>query len=316
MNRLAVVVLTVLACAASLVACSEDDAEQVTGRPQPGLEGSVTTVVVPAGAIEVTVAEAVDEVSAGDADDGEEHRPPRGWRYLPVQVAFGRADPTVVNTSGKVDAPVAVSIDVGDESYDLPAPYTVDAEGRAEAAAPVTTYVPTRSEGDVVVSVDYDGLEQRLGTDGSRDAGVAEAYYDGTAVTGGELDCTEGWTAAPDVDVDIGCRLRPTITPYLPGLGWADEGRTYVEVDTELLLTDLTIDGRTPPRAQPRLTPSIEDGSEVTPAEGTGIADPVETPDMIVKTLFLEAPRDGQHLVELGLEAWGVAVSASVALTP
>jgi hypothetical protein len=85
--------------------------------------------------------------------------------------------------------------------------------------------------GDISFEVTYDGLTQTVSpATGDSDAGAAAPLYDEPTI-GVEAPCTSEGFATPTVQPDVSCVVNaPQATPYLPGRGWVEEGRTFVLV--------------------------------------------------------------------------------------
>jgi hypothetical protein len=88
------------------------------------------------------------------------------------------------------------------------------------------------------VIVGYDGLEQSVSADGSREPGVADALY-AEAERGPSITCGDG-SLQPDLEVEGRCRVgEARRLPYLPQLGWAEEGRSWLVVSLGIDLSEI-----------------------------------------------------------------------------
>ena len=98
--------------------------------------------------------------------------------------------------------------------------------------------------GDVSFEVTYDGLTQTVSpATGDRDAGVAAPLYDEPTI-GVEAPCTSEGFATPQVQPDVSCVVNaPQRTPYLPGHGWAEDGRTFVLVTAFFTVDSVEVRG-------------------------------------------------------------------------
>lgn len=217
----------------ALTACGDDASSLEVGESATGPAGVTGTAVevrVPSGTITVTVGSPVQEIAAGS----REVTAPDGGALVPVSWSLDRYQTTGVTG---FDAETELAILAGDD----PTPLTTI----TDAATPATGSRVVAIDGTAAVdgvSATYDGLEQVLGLDGSRDAGVAEQLY-APAADGGDRDCSQGWRSVPQADLDLSCSVRAWTLPYLPGAGWADEGRTHVVVDQALILDAVTDEG-------------------------------------------------------------------------
>ena len=122
--------------------------------------------------------------------------------------------------------------------------------------------------GDVSFEVTYDGLTQTVSpATGDRDAGVAAPLYDEPTI-GVEAPCTSEGFATPQVQPDVSCVVNaPQRTPYLPGHGWAEEGRTFVLVTAFFTVDSVEVRGTSHDvdEVTPRLT---LDGADPLPPDG------------------------------------------------
>lgn len=291
--------------------------DPVTARSDADVAGTSMTVFLPVGAVEITVGQPLDRIAPSEAEDGEEHDSPGGWDYVPVRTALldVNADTGVIRTTRTTPEASTIEVVVGGERHALPSPYTVDGTGTIERT-PSTVYLPVPADeaDELEVVVGHDGVEQRIGPDGRREAGAAEAFYDGTAFAGPALDCSEPWGVPAGVRVSIGCSATPTVAPYLPGVGWAEDGHVFVQVDLEVFVSDATRNGRTPSWRDLVLTPSIEGADLLDPAADIGLQPPKVSHDLYVRSFFFSVPVQDQYRLRLDLDIWGIPATSSTAL--
>ncbi len=316
-SRTGALATSLLAVLASLSACGGTARTAVASVDTAPIAGETTTVVIPAGALRLTLGKAVDSVSASDAKDGKKHDSGGGWDYLPVRLAYDIGGGSgAVNTANTIFEPATVAVLVGDKRFDLPAPYALGSNG-SPRSTPTTTYLPASGadQDKVTTLVTYDGLEQRLGPGDRRDAGAAEAYYDRSAATGEPIDCEDDWTTTqPGTTVSIGCTVTPTLTPYLPGVGWARKGTIFVAVDLALLVDDATRNGRTPRWRDLVVTPSLDAGDVVEPSEPIGLQPPKVDVSQYVRSVYFSAPAGQDHDLHLAMDVWGIPTEATIPL--
>jgi hypothetical protein len=213
----------------------ESDWSAVLGR-EFSLTGRTATVLVPAGALEVTVGEPV----SGDLDeertnDLEGHRPPDGATYLPVLVEHDPIADLPVTVLGQPLRPTRLVVRSGGHAVELPAAYRLVGPGTVSGGF-LESYVPVEDPDDVTLEATYDGLTQVLDVaTGEVEAGAAEPLYDGP---GGPtpLECGP-------VPAWLECELSVERVPYLPGTGWASAGRAFA-----VLAYEVHADGEGDPR--------------------------------------------------------------------
>lgn len=217
----------------ALTACGDGASSLEPGESAAGpggVTGTAVEVRVPSGTITVTVGAPVEQITSGS----RELTAPDGGALVPVSWSLER-----YQTSGVTgfDAETELAVLVGDDATPLS---TI-----TDAATPATDSRVVAIDGTAAVdgvSATYDGLEQVLGLDGSRDAGVAEELY-APAADGEPQDCSQGWEGSPGTDLDLTCTVRAWTLPYLPGVGWSDEGSTHVVVAPDLTLSTVTDPG-------------------------------------------------------------------------
>jgi hypothetical protein len=221
----------------------EDDWSVVLGR-ESSLDGRTATVLVPAGALRITVGDPVD----GDLDEDrtnrlEGHSPPGGASYVPVLVEH---DPFAGLPAAVASPPLretALVVRSGSHSAELPAAYRLVGPGTGTGNI-FETYVPVEDPDDVSVEATYDGLTQVLDlASGEVETGAAAPLYDDPAGATA-LDCGP-------VPAWLDCELSVERVPYLPGTGWAEDGRAFAVLGYEVHADGegeprvaVTVDGR------------------------------------------------------------------------
>lgn len=230
--------------------------ETVEGRPVT--DGTALEVRVPSGTLQVRVGPAVASVT----DGSREITAPAGGALVTVAWSLDRAREDGVTG---FDQETVLSVVVDGEPTEVA---TIP-----DSPTPVSgsRLVAVGSEGPVeAIGADYDGVEQVLRLDGSRDAGVAEALYEPAADRAAEEDCASSWRAEPSADLDLSCTLRYWTLPYLPDAGWAPEDTTHVVVRSALTLAKVT-DGRDQYRATfAEGTATLGAGTPASLTDGTG----------------------------------------------
>jgi hypothetical protein len=296
-----------------LAACSDDVSstvagEVVPGRPSLGIVGDFGYVLLPTGRIDVVVGEAVSRVvRADEASDDLDHETPDGGSWIPVHVAhdpFGEMGVPVGLTGGSPQ-PAAVALVIDGETVNLGAPYRVVGEQGTADSGLDNVWVAVGERPDeiesVQVAVTYDGLTQTLDPrSGDREAGAAEPLYVREA---DELTATcdpQAFSRAR-LSLEGSCAIGPAQrTPYLPGAGWADEGRSWLVVGAAVVV-DSVRDGRRSfgiDSIQPRLT---VDGQVPLPSDGR-FGEVRHDPDRASATWAFDAPATGGVEVELTLD--------------
>ena len=98
--------------------------------------------------------------------------------------------------------------------------------------------------GSMKLAVTYDGLTQTLDpATGEREAGAAAVLYD-EPVADAEAACAADGFDREGVQLDLACLAGPPQrTPYLPGPGWAAEGRSWLVAGTVVSVDSVVVDG-------------------------------------------------------------------------
>ncbi len=236
-------VLAGLLVGAGLTACGDQGAgasggDVVVGHLSDKVQGDEAFVLLPTGRIDLTVGAPVDEVSADMAADDEKHTAPDGGTFVPVMWThdpFGEGG-VPVGVIGADPQDAEVTLVAGGTTADLGSPYRVaSAQGTTDTGVG-TMYVAVDGDGkDPTFEVTYDGLTQTVDpATGDRDAGAAAALYDEPTV-GIEAPCTREGFASGDVVPDVSCVVNaPQRTPYLPRLGWAEDGHVWLLVGLDI----------------------------------------------------------------------------------
>ncbi len=246
--------LLLATAAVALAGCQDEPPRDAAGVVVPGTDASVTEgnkafLLVPAGRIDVTVGDPITgDLPASEVTDDRIHRPPEGGSFVPVEWSHDPfALPPDLAVVGLWPEPTEMSLLVDGASYPLGSPYDVPAVGGTVDSLVSVLYVavPTRPK-SVRVGASYDGVTQtldpvsgRLGPDAA-----APLYH---PVRRFRVDaCPErGWTihdstthgrSTADADV-AGSAIRVDChvgvarqVPYLPGVGWARTGYTWLVV--------------------------------------------------------------------------------------
>ncbi len=253
MRRLVLAVTTGLLLAAGLTACGDqgsatDAGEVVVGHASDDVTGDSAFVLLPTGRVDLTVGEPLEELT--DEQVGDARRAPDGGSFLPAaweHDPFGEGG-VPIGVIGAEPQEARVTLVAGGTRADLGSPYrVVGKEGTADTGVS-TVYVAVEAGrddlGDVSFEVTYDGLTQTVTpATGERDAGVAAPLYDEPTM-GVEAPCTSEGFATPEVQPDISCVVNaPQRTPYLPGHGWSDDGRTWLLVSIYVTVDSVEVAG-------------------------------------------------------------------------
>jgi hypothetical protein len=244
---------TGLLLSVGLTACGDQGAassagDVVIGHASDEVSGDSAFVLVPAGRIDLTVGEPLEELTDEQVGDGR--RAPDGGSFVPVSWEhdpFGEGA-VPVGVVGDRPQEAEVTLVAGETRADLGSPYRVVADKGTTDTGVSTMYVavdrPADDLGDVTFEVAYDGLTQTVDpATGERDAGAAAPLYDEPTV-GVEAPCTSEGFATSEVRPDISCVVNaPQRTPYLSGQGWAADGRTWLLVSVYLTLDDVQVGG-------------------------------------------------------------------------
>ncbi len=245
-----VLAIAVLLAAAGLTACGSQGAgaaggDVVEGHLSDKVTGESTYVLLPTGRIDLTVGKPVDEVTADQAGDGEQHRPPDGGAFVPVTWKHDpfAAGAVPVNVMGADPQEADVVLVSGDTKADLGAPYQLAGDQGTTDTGVGTMYVAVDGDGKTATfEIGYDGLTQTVDpATGDRDAGAAAPLYD-EATVGVEAPCTKEGFASGDVTPDVSCLVNaPQRTPYLPGHGWAEDGHVWLLVGVDISLRSVEV---------------------------------------------------------------------------
>jgi hypothetical protein len=262
---------------AALTACGDQGSatsagEVVVGHASDAVTGDSTFVLLPTGRIDLTVGDPTEKLT--EEQVGDVRRAPDGGGFLPVSWAhdpFGESG-VPIGVIGAEPQEAQVTLVAGQTRADLGSPYRVVGDTGTADTGVSTMYVAVDQGpdevGDVSFEVTYDGLTQTVSpSTGTRDAGVAAPLYDEPTI-GVEAPCTSEGFATPQVQPDISCVVNaPQRTPYLPGHGWAEEGRTFVLVSAFFTVDSVVVRGTSSDVGEitPRLT---LDGADPLPPGG------------------------------------------------
>ena len=246
-RRLACLSVVVAALVPGVVACSGGTEVAVgdvkaTDAASGPLDGHEVSVTVPTGRLDVLVAEPQDEI--GDqhaADDGSLVRLTTTFHDTSV-----RQDVWAFAARRDLAEPVTLALQVGDDRYDVGVVRRALDDDVELAPGDAVVAVPEGVElDDVHLLVGYDGLEQSVSAaDGTREPGPADALY-ADAQRGGSADCAGG-RFQPSVDPDLRCRVgEARLLPYVPGPGWAADGRSWLVVSIGTELSEVQAGGAT-----------------------------------------------------------------------
>ena len=278
MRRLAATTLTTgLLLGVGLTACGDQGSatsvgEVVVGHSSDDVTGDSTLVLLPTGRIDLTVGDPTEKLT--EEQVGDARRAPDGGSFLPVSWAhdpFGESG-VPIGVIGAEPQEAQVTLVVGETRADLGSPYRVVGDTGTADTGVSTMYVAVDQApddvGDVWFEVTYDGLTQTVSpSTGDRDAGAAAPLYD-EPTFGVEAPCTSEGFATPQVRPDVSCVVNAAQrTPYLPGHGWAEEGRTFVLVSAFFTVDSVEVGGTSSDVVEitPRLT---LDGAEPLPPDG------------------------------------------------
>ena len=187
-----------------------------------------------------------------------------------------------------------VTLVAGETRADLGSPYRVAGETGTADTGVSTMYVAVDQAsdevGDVSFEVTYDGLTQTVSpATGDRDAGAAAPLYEEPTI-GIEAPCTSEGFATPRCSPTSCVVNAPQRTPYLPGQGWAEEGRTFVLVTAFFTVDSVEVHGTSHDVDQvtPRLT---LDGADPLPPDGR-YGEPELSPGAASGTWAFDVPSD------------------------
>jgi hypothetical protein len=272
-TRLVTTVTTGLLLVAGLTACGDQGSatsagEVVVGHASDVVTGDSAFVLLPTGRIDLTVGEPLDRLD--DEQAGEARPPPEGGSFVPVtweHDPFGE-EGVPIGVVGAEPQEARVTLVADGTRADLGSPYQVVGEQGTTGTGVTTMYVAVDAAaddlGEVSFEVAYDGLIQTVTpATGEREAGAAAPLYDEPTV-GVEAPCPSEGFATRQVRPNLLCVVNPPQrTPYLPGHGWADEGRTWLLVSVEVAVDSVEVRG---------VSSDVED---LTPRLTLGGADPL-----------------------------------------
>ena len=241
--RSGAVVTLVLAAAVACTDGPDRDAAGtvVAGRASTRVEGSSGFLLVPAGRIDVTVGEPVTAAlpATSTADDAE-HAPPTGGSFVPVAWSHHPfALPAGMALVGTDPRPTEIALLVDGTSYPLGSPYGVPSVGGTVDSPVGVMYVAVPGVPEsVVVSAAYDGLTQTLDPrSGQLDPGAAGPLYHHIDHVGAPRCAADGWSGQRRLTATTRCRVsEPRRLPYLPEVGWAEPGRSWLVVGYRVTL--------------------------------------------------------------------------------
>ncbi|CAN5528960.1 hypothetical protein BH11ACT8_BH11ACT8_21390 [soil metagenome] len=251
-------------------------------------DGAPVSVLVPLGTLDLVVGAPVDRIGDLQAPDG--------GSLLRISTSFHdaqvRHDVWRFAARAETMQPVDLQVDVGSTSY------PVGTVRRASAGADVLPrdlvvgLAESPSEAaDLTIGVAYDGLVQHVALDGTRTPGPADPLYV-------DPDLAPSPTACADVALDHGvrgsaasCRIeRADLLPYLPELGWAESGRTWVALSLVVALDPVEL-GTGPQRTRYVLD-SVADHSTLAGQPAAGRYDDSTAGGGWHATLAFDAPLD------------------------
>ncbi len=306
---------TVLAASlgASLTACSDTQSatppgEVVPGRASLEIIGDYGFVLIPTGRIDVVVGEpSTDDVSRDDAADDQTHETPDAGSWIPVHVdhdPFG-AMAVPVRLMGGSPQPAQVALVVDGTTISLGAPYrVVGEEGTAESGLD-NVWVAIDERPDEVesiqVAVTYDGLTQTLvPKNGAREAGVATSLYE-QPTEPVDVACRPDGFDKPRVTVDASCTVAPVQrSPYVPGAGWAEEGRTWLVVGAAVSIDRVLLGRRS--YGVESIEPSMTVGGNGPLPPSDHFGEVRQDPDRAAATWVFDVPDTGAVRAVLRLE--------------
>jgi hypothetical protein len=238
-----------------VTACTSGDraatGEVVPGRASVEVSGAEGYVLIPTGRLDLTLGEPTTEALSGHvANDAEGHLPPDGGSWVPVHIEhhpFGDGGVPIGLMAGDPQ-PAEVALVVDGTTVDLGDPYRVVGDKGTADSGLDNVWVAVDKPPDEIESlrfaVTYDGLTQTLDpATGRREAGAAAALYDEPSPVADPV-CPFGRYQRESVRADIFCHVGAgQRTPYLPGPGWADDGRAWLVVDSAISIDSVEVDG-------------------------------------------------------------------------
>ena len=269
-------------------------------------------MLLPTGRIDLTVGDPTDELT--EEQVGDARRAPDGGSFLPVAWAhdpFGESG-VPIGVIGAEPQEAQVTLVAGETRADLGSPYRVVGDTGTADTGVSTMYVAVDQApddvGDVSFEVTYDGLTQTVSPchgrprRGRRGTAVrrADDRRRGAVHVRGVRDAARCSPTSP-------CVVNaPQRTPYLPGHGWAEEGRTFVLVSAFFTVDSVEVGGTSSDVGEvtPRLT---LDGADPLPPDGRYGA-PEQEPGAALGHLGLRRRRRGSgrpgHRPRLPARRW------------
>lgn len=305
--------LACLVAAATLSACSDDTSptvpgDVVPGRPSLEIVGDFGYVLLPTGRIDVVVGEPVtSDVAADQASDALEHEAPDGGSWIPVHVfhdPFGEMG-VPVGVMGVPPQPAQVALVVDGMTIHLGAPYRVAGEQGTADSGLDNVWVAVDQRPDEIeslaVAVTYDGLTQTLDPrTGARGEGLAGPLYVGDPERL-EARCPDDAFDAAGVRLDLACAIGPgQRTPYLPGAGWAEEGRSWLVVPAAISIDRVRVEGEW--HGVQTIEPTMTVGGSAAMSADGRFGKVRHDPDRASATWAFDAPDRGSVRVELTLD--------------
>jgi hypothetical protein len=297
---------------AGLSACGGPDAadpgDVVPGRASAEVVGDFGFVLIPTGRLDLVLGEpTTDDVGPDLAEDDETHAPPEGGSWVPVHVEhdpFGEGA-VPVGLIGGAPQPAELALVVDGTTVDLGSPYRVAGEKGTVDSGLDTVWVAVDEAPDEIgsmkLAVTYDGLTQTLDpATGERDAGAAAVLYD-DPVAGGEAACAADGFDREGVHLDLTCLAGPPQrTPYLPGPGWAAEGRSWLVAGTVVSVDDVDVDGTSYDVESIEPSVTVNGSDPLPPAGQFGRVD--HAPSRVSATWAFEAPTQGPDQMTITLD--------------
>lgn len=227
-------VVGALVLCVGLTGCGGDNESPdgvVPGHVADNVDGTQARIIVPTGALDLTVGAPLDGDLAADlAADGEKQAAGDG-AFVPVTWSF---DPSADIPGRAIVAqdpqPLRMTLVAAGADVELPSPYTVEGDALGDLATAVF-YVPVDDpEADLEIQATYDDLTQTWdAATGDLDSGAAAPLYDEpTGATA--LPCPDRTITRGGYSADVRCAMSVERVPYLPGSGWAPDGRTFAVV--------------------------------------------------------------------------------------
>ena len=263
---------------------------------------------IPTGRLDLVLGEpTTDDVGPDLAEDDETHAPPEGGSWVPVHVEhdpFGEGG-VPVGLIGGAPQPAELALVVDGTTVHLGAPYRVVGEKGTVDSGLDTVWVAVDEApdeiGSMTLAVTYDGLTQTLDpATGEREAGAAAGLYD-EPVADAEAACAADGFDREGVQLDLACLAGPAQrTPYLPGPGWAAEGRSWLVAGIVVSVDNVVVDGTS--YDVESLEPTVTlNGSDPLPPDGRfGRVD--HSPSRVSGTWAFEASAGGPDQMSISLD--------------